>query len=84
MCQEFISVHLSVAVYTHTFIYNTRCSVVMGTAVWCLWARGTPLREGASVEHPPACTFVWREALLGELPQEPLLALLITAAYFSH
>lgn len=38
MCQEFISVHLCVAVYTHTFIFNICSSVVMGTIFWCLWA----------------------------------------------
>lgn len=37
LCQEFISVHLCVAVYTH-IIFNICSSVVMGTIFWCLWA----------------------------------------------
>lgn len=83
LCQEFISVHLCVAVYTHTFIYNICCRVVMGTGFWSLGLRAA-CEWRSFYGTPPACTFVWCAILLGELPQEPLSALLIIAAYFSH
>lgn len=83
LCQEFISVHLW-GLCTHTHLYITFAAALsweplfwpLGMRLACEWK--------SSYGTPPACTFVCREILLGELPQEPLSALLIIAAYFSH